>query len=138
MVQNWKQFNESLTQPELIEQNEYLKIFAVKNGIKLELTPEGKEELEDQIDKIESDQPFVELFESIQGNSEMEYHIDLGEMGFGLTSAPGITDGYYHDDNGEYTDGENKDSKVYYYSNYMVKSFLMEMYNGNDVIFNEA
>ena len=137
MIKKWKQFNENISEESILDENEYLKIFTVDNGIKLELTQEGKDFLKDIESEIESELPFIDIFETISNNSELSFIVDLGEAGFGLTSAPGITDGYYYDDDGVFTDNDNDNSRVYYYDNYMIKSFLMELYKGNEIIFNE-
>jgi hypothetical protein len=84
----------------------YLYIRKVPNGLKLELTDEGiiaytEEEISEMYD----------LFEDVQGNSEMSYIDNAGDMGFGLTEAPIITDGYYYDDNGDFLNNVIKSVK---------------------------
>jgi hypothetical protein len=79
-----------------------------------------------------------DLFEDIRSNSDWLYHEDMGNAGFGLTSAPGFTDGYYYDDNGEFTDKGNKDSNIYWYPNYMITDFFEELLKTKLTFFNKG
>lgn len=111
----------------------YLTLTPSKNGIKIELTEEGKEEAK-EIGLNESN--FYDLFEDIRGNSEYLYFEDAGEAELGLTSAPAITDGYYYNDDGDLTDEDNKsDSRLFAFMDYQVKSFVEELLENGEVIF---
>ena len=101
-----------------IEHYRYLDIEKLPNGLMIHLNDEGKSEIENL-----TEQNFYDFFEDVQGNSEYRYFDDMGEAGLGLTSAPGITDGYYFDDNGDLTNGEHTDAEVYWFPDYMVEDF---------------
>lgn len=111
----------------------YLTFIFSKNGLTIQLTKEGKEFIKD------FDATFDDLFDEVRGNSELIYFEDIGEAGFGLTSAEGITDGYYYDDKGNITDkGHKKDSAVYWYPNYMIVNFFEELQENGETFFNKA
>jgi len=116
-----------------IENYRYLNIEKLSDGLMIYLNEEGKEESEDL-----TEQNFYDLFDDVQGNSEYRYFDDLGEAGLGLTSAPGITDGYYFDDDGNLTDGDNTDSEVYWFPNYMVEDFTKTLREKGKVFFVKA
>lgn len=111
-----------------------------KNGnLKISITPEGLEEIKEMRENQECDDCIMNhLFDEVRSNSELLYFSDAGEMGFGLTSAPCITDGYYYGDNGDLTDEGNKDAELYYYEPYMVKSFVDDLLNNGYTIFQRA
>jgi hypothetical protein len=130
-IKSFKNFiNESIKySSKLIELEE------LPNGLKISLTKEGMETaLEDGL----TEDNFDEYFEEIQSNSEYIYHYDLGQSGFGLTEAPGITLGYGYDDNGEFTDEGNDDSEVYYFNEYQIESFVDKLIDKGFVIFQKA
>ena len=111
----------------------YLYVTEVPNGLKLELTDEGingynEEEINDMYD----------LFEDIQANSEMAYIDNAGDMGFGLTEAPIVTDGYFYDDNGDFTDEGHLDSKVYVWNDYMLKDLFATLMEQGSVVLMEV
>lgn len=111
----------------------YLYLTEVPNGLKLELTDEGingynEEEINDMYD----------LFEDIQANSEIKYIDNAGDMGFGLTDAPIVTDGYYYDDNGDFTDEGVVDSKVYVWNDYMLKDLFATLMEQGSVVLMEV
>jgi len=116
-----------------IENYRYLNIEKLPNGLMIHLNDEGKEESE----KL-TEQNFYDLFEDVQGNSEYKYFDDIGEAGFGLTSAPGITDGYYFDDDGDLTSGDHTDAEVYWFPNYMVEDFTKTLIEEGKVFFVKA
>ena len=73
----------------------------------IKLTNEGVQEVNEMREDEKSDADIMyELFEDITANSELIYHSDLGDSGFGLTSASGITDGYYYNDNGDFEESD--------------------------------
>lgn len=112
----------------------YLNMEILENGdLKISLTEEGKEEVDETGISIDS---FYDYFDDIRANSEFMFFEDLGEAGLGMTSAPGITDGYYYNDNGDITDELHDDSVIYWYPNYVVKDFTEELKNNGYVIFN--
>jgi hypothetical protein len=120
-----------------IHHGRYLDLEKVQNGLWIHLNDDGKQKNEEDQDLIE--QNFWDYFESIEVNSEWKYINDLGEAGFGLTQAPGFTDGYYIDDNGKLTDkGNETDSNVYYYDNYMITDFTDKLKEEGKVFFQKA
>jgi len=120
---------------EIKDGGRYLNIVSGKNKLTITPTKEGLEEIkEQQYDDISDMFIMEELFEDIRGNSELDWHYDLGEVGFGLTSASGMTDGYYYDDDGEYTDKGHKDSRVYYFKDYMYRSEIDDLLDGELVL----
>lgn len=125
---------------EVISHNgNYLTISATKDKMTITLTPEGIEEIKELKADGKNDYEIMpRLFEDIQGNSELEYHPDLGETGFGLTSASGVTDGYYYDDDGEYTDKGHKDSRVYYFNDYALRSEIADLLNKGELVLTGA
>ena len=126
------QINKALKKLSGKQQFQYLDIEKVSNGLWLYIN-EGSEEYEDL-----TEMNFSDIFDDVQGNSEYMYFFDVGEAGFGLTSAPGITDGYYYGDDGELTEGEHTDAELYYYSDYAVTDFTEELKTKGKVFFNKA
>lgn len=124
------------------EHYRYLDIQKVKNGLKVSLNEEGMEEVKELKDDGKSDWDiWYDLFEGVQGNSEYIFHRDMGESGFGLTNAEGITDGYYYegeDRHNLYKTDYPKSAKIYWFPNYMVESSLDTMLKNGSVIFTEA
>ncbi len=114
----------------------------VKNGLKISLNEDGIEEVKDLKENEKSDiDIWSELFDDVQGNSEYIFHPDMGESGFGMTSAEGITDGYYYegeDRNNLYKTDYPQSAKVYWFPNYMVESSLDTMIEDGEVVFTEA
>jgi len=111
----------------------YLSLERLENGnLKISLTEEGKEKIaEDDI----SDSEFWDYFEDITGNSGLVYFNDISELGI-MMEAPGITIGYYYNDDGEYTDEGNEDwSEVFYYGDSAIRDFTEELKNNGEVIF---
>jgi hypothetical protein len=111
-------------------------------GLKITLNDEGKEKVKD-LKESHPDwndlQIWGELFDDVQGNSEYIFHHDIGESGFGLTSAEGITDGYHMSDEGKgYETDYPESAKVYWFPNYMVESSLETLINDGSVVFTEA
>lgn len=112
---------------------QYLELEQLDNGdLKITLTPEGKEEAQNIDLNIYN---FNDLFDDIRANSDLYYIDDVGEFGLGMSSAPAITDGYYYNDEGEFTDDDNDDSEIFIYNDYMIKDFTKELYNNGYVIF---
>jgi len=111
----------------------YLYVKQVPNGLKLELTDEGINGYKD-----EEIYEMYDLFEDVQANSEMTYIDNAGDMGFGLTEAPIITDGYFYDDNGDLTDDGNTDSKVYVWNDYMLKDLFQTLMEQGSVVLTEV
>ena len=122
--------------------NKFLELVPQKNGLKIILSAEGKEEikeLREQYPKWNNDDIFFELFDTIRGNSEYDYHPDGGEAGFGLTNAPMITDGYYPSESGRGYDTDYPESaEVYYYDNYMLTDFVEILERDGEVFFDKA
>lgn len=120
----------------------YVTIQKVNGGLKISLNEEGIEEVKDLKEDDKSDLDiWSELFEDVQGNSEYVFHADMGESGFGLTSAEGITDGFYYegeDRSNLYKTDYPESAKVYWFPNYMITSSLDRMVREGSVVFTEA
>lgn len=113
----------------------YITLETTSDGLWLHITPEGKQEMDENF----TEDKFWNIFEDIQVNSEWMYHDDIGEAGFGLTSAPGFTDGYFIDDDGNLSDeGHEEDSEVYWFPNYQVESFTETLITEGKVFFDKA
>lgn len=113
----------------------YLKLIPKSNGLEIRLTKEGKEKVKE--DGLTYENAW-EYFEDIQGNSEYIYHPDLGESGFGLTSAEGITDGYQLSDEGfDYTTDHPDSAKLYYFNRSAIVFWGDELKEDGVVFFNE-
>ena len=116
----------------------YLELIPQKNGLMVKLTPEGKEELEAH--EVEGEQVYLgtfinDLMDDIQGNSEYRYYTNLGEAGLGMTDAPGFTDGYFYNDEGELE--SHPDAHLYYYNDYAIKDEGRELLEKGEVFFAE-
>ena len=119
-----------------VEHYRYLDIEKLPNGLMVHLNEDGKKESEESDNLNENN--FDEYFEDVQGNSEYLYHNDMGDAGFGLTNAPGITDGYHIGDGGDLTDDDHEDSEVYWFPNYMVEDFTETLKKDGKVFFTKA
>lgn len=113
----------------------YLILEPKKNGLKISLTPEGVEYVNDI--NTEMVAGFEDMFDDIQANSEYIFHYNIGQSGFGLTDAEGITDGYMLNDDGEY-EATDSTAKVYYYANYAVRNFIADFKDYGFTLFNIA
>ena len=109
---------------------EYLTITANKNRMVIKLTNEGIQEVNEMREDEKSDAEIMyELFEDINANSELIYHSDLGDSGFGLTSASGVTDGYNYNDNGDLEESDET-ARLYYFNDYALRSEIDDLLNG--------
>jgi len=114
--------------------NEYMTLEELDNGLLVSITEEGRRFLkENKEDDYFAN--FEEIFESIKVNSEWEFHRDLGESGFGLTSAEGFTDGYHLSDVGGDYEG---DGNLYYNNNYATINFIDELIENGYYKFNKG
>lgn len=124
------------------EHYRYLTIQKVKGGLQVSLNEDGVELVKELKEEGQSDWDiWSELFESVQGNSEYIFHLDMGDSGFGLTSAEGITDGYHYegeDRSNLYKTDYPESAKVYWFPNYMIQSPLDIMIEKGSVVFDEA
>ena len=113
----------------------YIDLEELSNGnLKISLTTEGYE-LYENFGGI-SDDKFMDFFDDIRVNSEWNYIENLSHAGLGMSEAPCITYGYYIDDDGNFTDEESMSySNIYYYSDYVIKSFTEELIKDGSVIF---
>lgn len=119
----------------------FLDLEKVSNGLWIHLNDHGKKENEEEDNLIE--QNFCDYFEDIAANSEWKYIDNLGEAGFGLTGAPGITYGYeYIDDDvvskpteGPTAETSTDDNGIYYYNNYMITDFTDKLKEEGKVFF---
>ena len=118
----------------------YLTIQEHENGLQIYLNEEGIELVKELKEDGKSDSDiWYELFEDVRGNSEYIFHDDMGESGFGLTDAEGITDGYFVSDNGDgYETSYPEFAKVYWFPNYMITSPLDKMFEEGNVFFTKA
>lgn len=113
----------------------YLELEQLRDGnLQIILTQEGKEDIDEYEDfNIYS---FSDLFDDIRSNSELYYIESLSDYNLGMSEAPAITYGYYTNDDGEFTDdGNEEDSEIFYYPDYMTKDFTKELYKNGVVIF---
>ena len=130
----------------------YLSVEPLPNGnLKVSLTDIGKEELKELMENaglkdFEENLPklydiFTDLWDDVQSNSELIFHKDIGDAGFGLTSAPGITDGYYYegeDRHNLYKTNYPESAEVYWFPDYMVIDPIAELFEKGEVIFTKA
>lgn len=119
----------------------YLTITQLPDGLKLKLNKEGKQKVEeDMADHKDQYDIWYDLFDDIIGDSEYIFHKDMGESGFGLTNAEGITDGYHYvgETRKMYDADFPKSANVYWYPNYQVKNPLEELYEDGSVFFTKA
>lgn len=119
----------------------YVNLEVVENGLWIHLTDEGREELNDIIERKHEylDYEFYELFDDIRANSVWLYHDDMGEAGFGLTNAPGFTYEYVTGDDGELElVTPDSEGKIYWFPNYMVESFVETLLSEGKVFFDDG
>ncbi len=110
----------------------YITLEEVQGGLRIRLNKEGKKEAKTA---DFSEEKFYEFFEDVAANSEYLYFM---ESPLGLTNAPVITDGYYYDDNGNFTHKGNENSKVWWYPDYFVKDFTEELKLTGETFFQSA
>jgi len=114
----------------------YLKLRKEGNCLYLKLTPEGKEELEDLIEKGNHGELAISyLFEDVQGNSSMRY---FDKSPVGLTEAPVITEGYEFGNDDVLVPYRSGDGGIYWFPNYMIKDFTADLLKGETVCFVKA
>jgi GNAT superfamily N-acetyltransferase len=118
---------------EEVEEYNYLYLKPTSNGLVLELTDEGIQAYND-----EEIYEMYDLFEDINSNSEWSYIDNAGDVGLGLTDAPVITDGYYFDDDGEFTDEGVSDSRLYVWNDYMIKDLFDTLMEQGQVTLSEV
>lgn len=117
----------------------YINIEKLPHALKISLNKEGKELIEEQKEQDHPDSSiWADLFEDVQGNSEYLFHYDMGDAGFGLTSAEGITDGYHYSDNGEYETDYPESAEVYWFPNYQIESSIDTLLKDGFVEFDRA
>lgn len=118
---------------EKIASGKYLDLAVQGNKLHIFLTEEGREWIAENGEV--SERNFDELFDDIRANSELMYFPDLGEAGIAMSSAPGITDGYYYGD----TELEShQDAKVWYFPDYAIKDAFTELNENGEVDFDLA
>lgn len=140
MITKFKEYklNETMISHDTTElvDGKFLSLDRLKNGdLKISTTTEGKSEIKDSgINEFS----FSDYFDDIRANSSLLYFDDISEIGF-ATQAPGITVGYYYDEDGEFTDdGNEKYSEVFYYNEYAYKNFTEELENYGQVVFSST
>jgi hypothetical protein len=115
----------------------WLSVEGNKNRLVLRLTEDAFSEIEDYRERGLSDDDIMHnLFEDISANSDLTYHTNLGEAGFGLTDAEGVTKSYFMDDDGEWREDYRypDDAQVYYHNDYMLKSPIDALLEGELVL----
>lgn len=118
----------------------YIELIPESNGLTVKLTPDGVLYINELIDEksINNECEIISnLFEDVEGNSEYIFHCNIGESGFGLTSAPGITDGYSYDDKG-FTTEIPETAKVYWFPDYAIKLITEELQEKGECFFPSA
>lgn len=94
----------------------YLDIVGNHRMLHIHLNDEGREMVMEERENGRGDEEIMyELFEDVAGNSDLMYHTDLGESGFGMTSSSGVTAGYVYGDDGELEPAD--DTAVVYVDN---------------------
>jgi len=119
----------------------YLELKPGKTGLELSLTEEGKEFAKEKKDEGVADVFILpDLFDDVQGNSEYIFHPNMGDSGFGLTDAPGITDGYHHseDVHGAFDTDFPKTARVFWYPQYENHDMVEDMLEEGKVVLTEA
>lgn len=112
----------------MLLKNEFLTFRTVNsNALEVSLTKKGKNEFKrlKLIETIDGQEFFNEdkidlLMDGIEG---LIFHFNLGESGFGMTSAPGFV---YEDD------------EVWYFNDYAIRSFVEDLNTNNKAIFHYA
>jgi hypothetical protein len=118
--------------PEVITRGEYLTLEVEKSGnLIISLTDEGKEWVKEN-GPVTYDN-FHDLFEDIQGNSELMYFQNLGDSGLGMTEAPGFTQGMYYGEDYELRAPE--DANLWWYPDYMIIDPFEKLSAGEKVVF---
>lgn len=114
-----------------IQEYRYLTLEILINGnLKISLTEEGKEEVEDSGISVYS---FSDYFDDIRSNTDYIYFENMSDAGISMSESPCIINGWYYDDN----DNINfyNDCIVYWYPNYMIRYFTDELVKNGYVIF---
>ena len=94
----------------------YLDIVGNHRMLHIHLNDEGREMVMEERENGRGDEEIMyELFEDVAGNSDLMYHTDLGESGFGMISSSGVTAGYVYGDDGELEPSD--DTAVVYVDN---------------------
>lgn len=129
MITKFKIFEKIDNEGTLVSDGRYLNLEKLDNGdLKIILTPDGREEIEDS-----GEVNFDDLFEDIRCNSDYLYWESMSDAELGMSDAPCITDGYYFEDNGDLLTYD--DSELFYYPDYMIKDFKEELDKDGFVIF---
>ena len=116
-----------------VHSGRYLTLTTNGNQLKISLTDEGKKWVKEE--GPITYQNFDDLFDDVRGNSELIFFPDLGDAYLGMTSAPGITDGYYYSDDGEME--SHKNARLWYYNDYAIKDPFEVLSTKNSVSFDE-
>lgn len=115
----------------------YITLSVYNTGIEISINRGMKRNFRELCKDLQFDENNImsEIFEEIQCNSEFMYHFDLGESGFGITSAPGISFAYglTEDPNNPYS--ESEDSELYWYPDYCVSSFIVRLHDTGKIFF---
>lgn len=117
-----------------IYEGEYTILEIQQNRLKISLTIDGKEKINDISSDVLRTDDFFDFVEDIVVNSDFNYVSDIGEVGLGLTSAPGFIQGYTLNDDGIYDDVD----ELYYYNDYMILSFMEQLQKNGVVYFDKA
>jgi hypothetical protein len=134
LFEDFSKLNENV---QIDEKNEYVQLVTKGQNLEIKLVAKGSDLKElQQAHKKQGERCFDDFFDTIQGNSELLYFSNLGDAGFGLTDAPGITDGYYMNDDGDYE--SHDDARVWFYNDYMINDFVKELLTKKSVVFTLA
>lgn len=118
-----------------IETGEYISLEVAENALKIKLVEGKKEKARDEIKNID-EVSFNRLFEDIESNSDFTYSENIGNLGLGLTDAPGFLFSYTMSDEGSFE--ETTDSVLYYYNEYAINNFVEELFENGVVEFTQA
>lgn len=109
-----------------------LKFQTTKNGLRIYFDGEIP-----QLDKVYHESDFSGMLEDLMGTSSPfcnGWHFEAGDNpSLGLTQAPFITNYYPYNDDGEFY--LNTQEPVYYYSDYMLHSFIDILMEYGEVFF---
>lgn len=118
------------------EGGNWISVVGDEDRITLKLADDDAiEEINDQRSIGMSDDEIVAyLFEDVAANSDLYWHTDLGDSGLGMTNASGVTKAYFLDDDGSFKEDYRNDSQVYYFNDYMIKSPVDELLQGELIL----
>lgn len=128
----------SLNESKTIAENEYVKLSMAGKNLVIELADDiDREDFDDMVKNSRfGDDAFYDMFDTIRANSDLEYVENLGDVGAGITEAPGIVQGASMDRNGQMK--ITKRTKIWYYDDYAINSFVEQLQKHGKVVFQAA